>query len=155
MEIILPTSQTDIGIRTIYLRSSELTDFVDLAYDEALNALKTRPRLVPPAKSTSEREKLKQDYYRSVRTNVLLFWTLRSASYSSDATLIADCPCSNAALAAFILHGNVSSTFSATKDFNPSQSSSLVRRADKDSATAASKDPTAIGNSKTVQLYMV
>ena len=72
VEIILPTAQADI----------------DSAYDDALLSLKTRPAILKGERTASEKDAMKQDYYRNVRTNVLLLWIL-----------------SNGILAACILHG--------------------------------------------------
>ena len=82
VEIVLPTSQADI----------------DVAYDEALHALKTRPKILKAERTPGEKEVMKQDYYRSVRTSVLLFWLL-----------------TNGILAACILHGNPKGVFQLTK----------------------------------------
>lgn len=60
IELILPSSQSDI----------------DSAYDEALNNLKTRPALAPKQKTIIEKQSDAMDYYRNVRTNVLLAWAL-------------------------------------------------------------------------------
>jgi chitin synthase len=39
----------------------------DLAYDDALHNLKTRPKIIPAQKTASQRDTDKQDYYRNVR----------------------------------------------------------------------------------------
>jgi chitin synthase len=53
---------------------------LDQTYDEALMNLKTRPKLLEKNRSDKEKEALKQDYYKSVRTNVVLLWTLTNVS---------------------------------------------------------------------------
>jgi chitin synthase len=93
VEITLPTSQADI----------------DVAYDDALHSLKTQPIILKGERTASEKELLKQDYYRAVRTQVLLFWIL-----------------TNGILAACILHGDVKNVF-ATK---PPASATAVEETD-------------------------
>lgn len=71
---------------------------LDEAYDEALVNLKTRPKLLEKNRSDKEKEALKQDYYKSVRTNVVLLWTL-----------------TNGILVAAILDGDVTGSFATGK----------------------------------------
>ncbi|PLW17349.1 hypothetical protein PCANC_14075 [Puccinia coronata f. sp. avenae] len=75
----------------------ELKD-LDQAYDEALLNLKTRPKLLEKNRSDKEKEALKQDYYKSVRTNVVLLWAL-----------------TNGILVACILDGDVRGSFASGK----------------------------------------
>lgn len=72
VEITLPTAQADI----------------DMAYDESLNNLRTRPIIIKGDSSADEKALRRQDYYSSVRSNVVLAWAL-----------------SNGLLAALILSG--------------------------------------------------
>ncbi|KAK0529402.1 Chitin synthase, class 3 [Tilletia horrida] len=78
VEIALPTSQLDI----------------DAAYDEALMKLRTRPMIIKGDASREEKDARQMDYYKNIRTNVVLAWAL-----------------SNCILAAFILGGDNTSTF--------------------------------------------
>ncbi|KAG0144693.1 hypothetical protein CROQUDRAFT_659643 [Cronartium quercuum f. sp. fusiforme G11] len=71
---------------------------LDESYDQALFNLKTRPKLIERHRSEKERETLKQDYYKNVRTNVVMLWTL-----------------SNGILVAAILNGDVTSSFANGK----------------------------------------
>ncbi|KDN44260.1 glycosyltransferase family 2 protein [Tilletiaria anomala UBC 951] len=80
VEITLPTAQADI----------------DAAYDEALHKLRTRPMIIRGDASREEKEVRRMDYYKNIRTNVVLAWAL-----------------SNAVLASAILTGSDSSTFEA------------------------------------------
>lgn len=52
----------------------------DGAYDEALHKLKTRPMIVPRTRTFAEKQATVMDYYKNVRTNVLLAWTLSNVS---------------------------------------------------------------------------
>lgn len=81
VEITLPTAQADI----------------DTAYDDALNNLRTRPMIIRGDASNAEKEARQMDYYKNIRTNVVLAWAL-----------------SNGVLAAFILNGDAAGTFSDT-----------------------------------------
>ncbi|CDS02058.1 hypothetical protein [Sporisorium scitamineum] len=78
VEITLPTAQADI----------------DTAYDDALNNLRTRPMIIRGDASNEEKAARQMDYYKNIRTNVVLAWAL-----------------SNGVVAAFILNGEASSTF--------------------------------------------
>ncbi|CBQ67884.1 probable Chitin Synthase 3 [Sporisorium reilianum SRZ2] len=78
VEITLPTAQADI----------------DTAYDDALNNLRTRPMIIRGDASNEEKAARQMDYYKNIRTNVVLAWAL-----------------SNGVVAAFILNGNTSGTF--------------------------------------------
>ncbi|EST10086.1 Chitin synthase N-terminal [Kalmanozyma brasiliensis GHG001] len=78
VEITLPTAQADI----------------DTAYDDALNNLRTRPMIIRGDASNDEKNARQMDYYKNIRTNVVLAWAL-----------------SNGVVAAFILNGNTTSTF--------------------------------------------
>ncbi|TKY90705.1 hypothetical protein EX895_000703 [Sporisorium graminicola] len=78
VEITLPTAQADI----------------DTAYDDALNNLRTRPMIIRGDASNEEKAARQMDYYKNIRTNVVLAWAL-----------------SNGVVAAFILNGDASSTF--------------------------------------------
>ncbi|CAD6918652.1 unnamed protein product [Tilletia laevis] len=78
VEIALPTSQLDI----------------DSAYDEALMKLRTRPMIIKGDASREEKDARQMDYYKNIRTNVVLAWAL-----------------SNCILAAFILAGDNTGTF--------------------------------------------
>ncbi|KAE8212026.1 hypothetical protein CF327_g4281 [Tilletia walkeri] len=78
VEIALPTSQLDI----------------DAAYDEALMKLRTRPMIIKGDASREEKDARQMDYYKNIRTNVVLAWAL-----------------SNGILAAFILGGDNTGTF--------------------------------------------
>ena len=60
VEVELPTDQTDI----------------DASYDDALHSLRTRPKLLAGAPSAAQKDRIKQDYYASTRTNVILLWAL-------------------------------------------------------------------------------
>ncbi|WAR63939.1 hypothetical protein PtB15_16B98 [Puccinia triticina] len=71
---------------------------LDQTYGEALMNLKTRPKLVEKNRSDKEKEALKQDYYKSVRTNVVLLWTL-----------------ANGIVVACMLDGDVRSSFALGK----------------------------------------
>lgn len=71
---------------------------LDQTYDEALMNLKTRPKLLEKNRSDKEKEALKQDYYKSVRTNVVLLWTL-----------------TNGILVGCILDGDVTGSFATGK----------------------------------------
>ncbi|EGG10391.1 family 2 glycosyltransferase [Melampsora larici-populina 98AG31] len=71
---------------------------LDQSYDQALFNLKTRPKLIEKHRSEKEKETLKQDYYKNVRTNVVMLWTL-----------------TNGVLVAAILNGDVASSFSTGK----------------------------------------
>ncbi|SPO20148.1 probable Chitin synthase 3 [Ustilago trichophora] len=78
VEITLPTAQADI----------------DTAYDDALNNLRTRPMIIRGDASNEEKAARQMDYYKNIRTNVVLAWAL-----------------SNGVVAAFILNGDAQSTF--------------------------------------------
>ncbi|SNX81803.1 probable Chitin synthase 3 [Melanopsichium pennsylvanicum] len=78
VEITLPTAQADI----------------DTAYDDALNNLRTRPMIIRGDASNEEKAARQMDYYKNIRTNVVLAWAL-----------------SNGVVAAFILNGETTSTF--------------------------------------------
>jgi len=78
VEIALPTSQLDI----------------DAAYDEALMKLRTRPMIIKGDASREEKDARQMDYYKNIRTNVVLAWAL-----------------SNCVLAAFILGGDNTGAF--------------------------------------------
>lgn len=78
VEITLPTAQADI----------------DTAYDDALNNLRTRPMIIRGDASNEEKAARQMDYYKNIRTNVVLAWAL-----------------SNGVVAAFILSGDATSTF--------------------------------------------
>ncbi|KAL7005361.1 hypothetical protein EMMF5_005059 [Cystobasidiomycetes sp. EMM_F5] len=78
VEVELPTDQADI----------------DAGYDDALHSLRTRPKLLPRNKTQAEKDKIKFDYYASMRTNVVLAWAL-----------------SNGVLAAAILQGGDGTSF--------------------------------------------
>lgn len=67
IELILPSSQSDI----------------DSAYDEALHNLKTRPTAIPRQQTLMEKQSEVMDYYRNVRTNVLLAWALSNVRLSA------------------------------------------------------------------------
>ncbi|KAH8925578.1 glycosyltransferase family 2 protein [Atractiella rhizophila] len=86
VDVSLPTAQKDIG-----------KSFSYVTYDDALHKLKTRPKVIEKSQSAVEKETMKQDYYKNVRTNVLLAWAL-----------------SNGVLAAGVLHGDIASTFAKT-----------------------------------------
>ncbi|EPQ26287.1 uncharacterized protein PFL1_06222 [Pseudozyma flocculosa PF-1] len=81
VEITLPTAQADI----------------DTAYDEALNNLRTRPMIIRGDASADEKLARQTDYYKNVRTNVVLAWAL-----------------TNGVVAAFILNGDTTSTFDSS-----------------------------------------
>jgi chitin synthase len=78
VEITLPTAQADI----------------DTMYDEALNNLRTRPMIIRGDASNEEKAARQMDYYKNIRTNVVLAWAL-----------------SIGVVAAFILNGDTISTF--------------------------------------------
>ncbi|MCO5598531.1 hypothetical protein L7F22_052628 [Adiantum nelumboides] len=78
VEVVLPTTQADI----------------DSLYDKSLHNLRTRPMIIKGAEGWEEKELRRLDFYRNIRTDVLLAWSL-----------------SNGVLAALILGGNNSSTF--------------------------------------------
>lgn len=84
VEVILPTDQAAIGqLFCPYWDSLYLTPLrlADSSYDEALIALKTRPKIIPAAKTAAEKDAMKQDYYRDIRSNVSLGYckTVRDA----------------------------------------------------------------------------
>jgi chitin synthase len=78
VEVVLPTAQADI----------------DLEYDKSLHNLRTRPMIIRGEAAREEKDAMRQDWFRDIRTNVLLLWVL-----------------SNAILAAFILGGDNVGTF--------------------------------------------
>lgn len=78
VEVVLPTTQADI----------------DSLYDKSLHNLRTRPMIIKGAEGWEERELRRLDFYRNIRTDVLLAWSL-----------------SNGVLAALILGGDNTSTF--------------------------------------------
>nr|UOP56887.1 putative chitin synthase 3 [Thecaphora frezii] len=78
VEITLPTAQADI----------------DTAYNEALHNLRTRPMIIRGDASAEEKLARQTDYYKNIRTNVVLSWAL-----------------TNGVVAAFILNGNTTATF--------------------------------------------
>ena len=78
VEVVLPTTQADI----------------DSLYDQSLNNLRTRPMIIKGQEGWEEKELRRLDFYRNIRTDVLLFWSL-----------------SNGILAALILGGDNTSTF--------------------------------------------
>lgn len=78
VEVVLPTTQADI----------------DSLYDQSLNNLRTRPMIIKGDESWEEKEQRRLDFYRNIRTDVLLAWAL-----------------SNGLLAALILGGDNTSTF--------------------------------------------
>ncbi|PWN36948.1 uncharacterized protein FA14DRAFT_129245 [Meira miltonrushii] len=78
VEVVLPTTQADI----------------DSLYDKSLHNLRTRPMIIKGAEGWEEKELRRLDFYRNIRTDVLLAWSL-----------------SNGVLAALILGGNNSGTF--------------------------------------------
>lgn len=78
VEVVLPTTQADI----------------DSLYDQSLNNLRTRPMIIRGDESWEEKEQRRLDFYRNIRTDVLLAWAL-----------------SNGLLAALILGGDNTSTF--------------------------------------------
>ncbi|PWN89514.1 hypothetical protein FA10DRAFT_268056 [Acaromyces ingoldii] len=78
VEVTLPTNQADI----------------DSLYDQSLHNLRTRPMLFKGEEKREEKEARRMDYYRNIRTNVLLAWCL-----------------SNGVLAALILSGDTRGTF--------------------------------------------
>lgn len=53
---------------------------IDGAYDEALLKLKTRPLIIPRLKTHAEKQAGLDEYYKNVRTNVLLVWCLSNVS---------------------------------------------------------------------------
>lgn len=78
VEVMLPTTQEDI----------------DQLYDKSLFNLRTRPMLIKGQEGWEEREMRRLDFYRNIRTDVLLAWSL-----------------SNGVLAALILSGDNVGTF--------------------------------------------
>ncbi|UZJ53394.1 hypothetical protein CBS101457_002714 [Exobasidium rhododendri] len=78
VEVLLPTTQADI----------------DSLYDQSLNNLRTRPMIIKGQEGGEEKELRRLDFYRNIRTDVLLAWSL-----------------SNAVLAALILGGDNTTTF--------------------------------------------
>lgn len=60
VELVLPNGQADI----------------DAAYDEALLKLRTRPAITESPPSAQDKDLERMDYYRNVRTNVVLAWVL-------------------------------------------------------------------------------
>ncbi|GAA5968593.1 hypothetical protein JCM8115_003796 [Rhodotorula mucilaginosa] len=78
VDMALPADQSDI----------------DVVYDRSLHNLKTRPMIIPPQLTASQRRDAVMDHYQSIRTNILLAWVL-----------------TNAVLVATILNGDYSSTF--------------------------------------------
>lgn len=89
IELILPSAQSDI----------------DEAYDEALHQLKTRPRLTPKAQTAGEKQAECMDYYRNVRTNVLLAWALSNVRPCSFFSLYLSLHSFSASVLAFDLYG--------------------------------------------------
>ncbi|CAH7686544.1 chitin synthase [Phakopsora pachyrhizi] len=71
---------------------------LDQTYEQVLMNLKTRPKLIESNRSDKEKEAIKQDYYKNVRTNVVLLWAL-----------------TNGILVAAIVDGDVSKEFSTGK----------------------------------------
>jgi chitin synthase len=80
VEVLLPTTQADI----------------DSLYDKSLHNLRTRPMIIKGAEGWEEKELRRLDFYRNIRTDVLLAWCL-----------------SNGVLAALVLGGNNVGTFDA------------------------------------------
>ena len=78
-EVSLPTAQADI----------------DTAYEESLANIRERPMLIQGAPSADKQAEKKMDYYKNIRTNVLLLWSL-----------------SNALLAGIILNTSTAASFS-------------------------------------------
>lgn len=78
VEVVLPTTQADI----------------DSLYDQSLCNLRTRPIIIKGNEGAEDKEQRKLDFYRNIRTDVLLAWAL-----------------SNGLLAALILGGDNTSTF--------------------------------------------
>lgn len=96
VDIVLPTAQADIGESESFRIASLLGNsaLADLAYDDSLHNLRTRPKIIPALKSASQREQDKQDFYKNTRvrylsaqsggqlvileaqTNVVLLWIL-------------------------------------------------------------------------------
>lgn len=88
---------------------------LDSCYDEALHNLKTRPKLLEKHRSEKEKEAMKQDYYKSIRTHVLMIWTLtnvRTLANSFRSRLKLTSP-PQGILVACILNGDVSGSFSS------------------------------------------
>lgn len=78
VEVVLPTTQADI----------------DSLYDQSLSNLRTRPMIIRGDETWEEKEQRRLDFYRNIRTDVLLAWAL-----------------SNGLLAALILGGDNTTTF--------------------------------------------
>lgn len=111
VNIVLPTQQADIGQDSPCAFWSSADRETDHTYDEVLDNLKTRPPIIPRSKTAAQKQAAVQDYYRNVRTNVLLAWALSNVRIRSVPRATADRE--QALLAATILHGDYSNTFSA------------------------------------------
>lgn len=88
------TSTTKDGIVEVQLPTTQAD--IDSLYDKSLHNLRTRPMLIKGQEGWEEREMRRLDFYRNIRTDVLLAWVL-----------------SNGALAALILSGDNQGTFDA------------------------------------------
>lgn len=91
VDMTLPSDQADIGTQTLLLLLTARTDpcaLPDVAYDRSLHNLKTRPMIIPPALSQKAREEATQDFYASVRTNVLLAWVLSNVSTIQECCIV-------------------------------------------------------------------
>ena len=59
-----------------------LTDrSADVVYDRSLHNLKTRPMIIPPQLTASQRRDAVMDHYQSIRTNILLAWVLTNVRF--------------------------------------------------------------------------
>lgn len=83
-------------------------------YDRSLHNLKTRPMIIPPQLTASQRRDAVMDHYQSIRTNILLAWVLtnvRSLLCAVDKPAVLNPVATQAVLVATILNGDYSSTF--------------------------------------------
>lgn len=98
VDMALPADQSDIGtscsMRLKTMHVTLMTFSTDVVYDRSLHNLKTRPMIIPPQLTASQRREAVMDHYQSIRTNILLAWVL-----------------TNAVLVCTILNGDYSSTF--------------------------------------------
>ena len=66
-----------LSIYLVYFPDGSL----DGGYDDALHKLRTRPKIIPRLKTQKEKDLDREDYYKNVRTNVLLVWVLTNVSW--------------------------------------------------------------------------
>ena len=96
------TNEVDLGVSkkvgadAVEINLPSAQDDVDSMYDKAIHNIRTLPMIVPAPQSAAQLTEAKQEYYASVRTNVLLAWVL-----------------SNGVLVITILQGDYSTTFSS------------------------------------------